>query len=98
MIDDEIRSKAVEFLDGQHVDDKAFYDAVHTNILAMPTDRTGLKYCPACESAACGVCGQCHQLDKKILFVGANCPQEVTTPYVQILLASPGVGRTSSCE
>jgi hypothetical protein len=41
--------------------------------------RIGMKYCPACESALCGICGQCHELDHEFLFIGPHCPMAVET-------------------
>lgn len=75
----QIRKKAKEFLDGQHITDQPFYNAIASYMAQIPVNRTGMKYCPACESAACGVCGQCHVLDKELVFLGPECPLEVET-------------------
>lgn len=81
-----LRERATEFLDGQHITDKAFYHAIASYLGQIPVDRVGMKCCPACESASCGICGQCHALDKEFVFIGPFCPNEVethgTTPCV----------------
>jgi len=74
-----VRAKATEFLNGQNITDKAFYACISKYMAEIPISQTGMKYCPVCEGAACGVCGGCHQLDKEFLFIGPQCPVEIET-------------------
>lgn len=73
-----LREKALEFLNGQRPADRAFYDAITRYIAEIPVSRVGMKYCPACESAVCGICGTCHELDHQFLFIGPACPAAVS--------------------
>jgi hypothetical protein len=79
MDENKLRAKALEFLDGQHVQDQQFEARIKNHLQEIPVSRVGLQYCPACESALCGVCGKCHELDHEILFVGPHCPLAVET-------------------
>jgi hypothetical protein len=79
MDENTLRAKALEFLDGQHIQDQQFYDAIRDYMAEIPVSRVGLPYCKTCESALCGICGQCHELDHEILFVGLHCPVAVET-------------------
>ncbi len=83
MDEDEVRDKAVAFLDGQHLQDEAFSATIRRYITEIPVSPVGLKYCPSCESASCGICGACHELDHEFLFLGPHCP-----------LAVPSFGKT----
>jgi hypothetical protein len=90
MDEDQLREMALAFLNGQgqYIKDesKSFYAAIKTYLFERPVSSIGLKHCPACESAICGICGKCHELDHEFLFVGRSCPIAVetsgTTPCV----------------
>jgi hypothetical protein len=74
--EDEIRAKAHELLDEQYVQNHA---AIRRYLMEIPVNRIGMKYCPVCESVACGVCGKCHELDHEFLFIELDCPLAVET-------------------
>jgi hypothetical protein len=54
--------------------DKLFRDRVASHIDSIPLDPAKLKHCPACESVLCGLCGKCHEFDRKSFHVGPTCP------------------------
>jgi hypothetical protein len=74
-----VRAKALDFLEGQHIQDEHFSNLIRLYMQEIPVSRIGLKHCPACESASCGVCGKCHELDHEFLFIGPHCPLRVET-------------------
>ena len=80
------RDRAHLYLLGQHITDQTFYRAIKTHVAEIPLDPRKMQSCPACESVLCGICGACHELDRRFLFVGPTCPvaQETdgTTPCV----------------
>ncbi len=45
--------------------DEHFRDKVASFIDSIPLDPTKLKSCSACEGVVCGLCGKCHDLDRK---------------------------------
>jgi len=54
--------------------DELFRDKVANYIDSIPLDPARLKHCPACESVLCGLCGECHEFDRKSFRVGPTCP------------------------
>jgi hypothetical protein len=48
-------------------------EAAITLVPTIPTNLSGMSYCPACESVLCGACGGCHMLDV-IPFSRPECP------------------------
>jgi hypothetical protein len=79
MDETEIRAKAQTFFDAQRGDNEQFNQAVSQHIATLSLDMTTYRPCPACESALCGVCGRCHEVDHEILFVGPRCPVAAPT-------------------
>ncbi len=54
--------------------DEHFRDTVAGYIESIPLDRTMLQSCPACEGVLCGLCGKCHELDRKDWHTSVACP------------------------
>lgn len=54
--------------------DELFRDRVASYIDSIPLDPTKLKSCPACEGVLCGLCGKCHELDRKDWHTSPACP------------------------
>ena len=78
-MDEEIKKQALTYLEGQHLQGEyqPLREATTHYIGEIPISRIGLKHCPVCESVSCGVCGQCHENDRRFLFVGMPCPMAV---------------------
>ena len=54
--------------------DPLFRDKVAGLIDSIPLNPAMLKHCPACEGVLCGLCGQCHELDRQDWHNGRDCP------------------------
>lgn len=61
--------------------DPLFRDKIAGYIDSIPLDPAKLKHCQACEGVLCGLCGKCHDLDRKLdkrrpdgEFVSLPCP------------------------
>jgi hypothetical protein len=54
--------------------DEHFRDKVASYIDSIPLDPTKLKSCPACEGVLCGLCGKCHDLERKDWHHDPECP------------------------
>lgn len=83
----DIREKALLFLDGQHVQNEPFYIAIKGYLQEIPVRRVGMPYCRTCESALCGICGKCHELDREFLFIGIPCTVAVHTRGMSLCVA-----------
>ena len=79
MDENTLRTKAFEFLAGQHITDQQFEARIKQHLQELPVSRIGLSYRPACECALCGICGTCHELDHEFLLIGPHCPLRVET-------------------
>lgn len=55
--------------------DPLFRDKVAASIESIPVDFAGMKHCPACEGVSCGVCGKCHDLDRRDWHKNPACPE-----------------------
>lgn len=68
-----IRDQARLYLLDQRITDHAFHHAISRYIAEIPLDRQPLESCFACASALCDICGGCHELDRRFLFVPPKC-------------------------
>jgi uncharacterized protein with PIN domain len=54
--------------------DEHFRDKVAEFIDSIPLDPSKLKHCQACEGVLCGLCGRCHEMDRKHWHHSVACP------------------------
>ena len=59
---------------------RMFHLNVWTYIMSIPLEPAGVQRCPACEGRLCGVCGQCHDIDRRDYLHQPACPLEKSTP------------------
>ena len=57
------------------LNDPLFRDKVADSIESIPDGFVGMKHCPACEGVLCGICGKCHELDRRDWRRDPACPQ-----------------------
>lgn len=58
-----IRQSAKEWASSALHFDAVITARIRAYIDEIPSSPVGMKYCPACESLSCGVCGDCHNFD-----------------------------------
>jgi hypothetical protein len=59
---------------GGFAGDPLFRDKVASYIESIPDGFVGMKHCPACEGVLCGICGKCHELDRRSFRSDPACP------------------------